>query len=488
MRVLVATGRCAERIVKESVGQAADVLILDIDVAALMTPPLLKKAYVEHIKKLAREYDMILIPGSSNAAGFRSLAEELNTNIVRGPKQAYDLSLVLDSLDDSQLSLNEPADRIILEKRKNDALQLLIKLEKSATYDFKIRDKKIGGNSRMKVLAEIIDAPFVDSKHIAERHIRNGADIIDVGIPAGTTEKEVRQTFAKVNEVTSKYNVATSVDSLDPALICAGIDAGAELVLSFTAENASEIGPLIAEKDIATVVLPHNGDVCSSVALARSYQIRKILADPVLYPIGVGAADSLAEYRRVRSLSGVPLFLGVGNIVELMEADSVGANALLAGLAMELGVSMLFTPEHSDKARGSVGELKTAAQMMQLAQFKKGSPKDLGIDLLQLKERKRRPEYEITSRNVFDAKDFGPEFFSPDPSGNFVIGIKEGIIYARHDSGTTIQGDSAERILTAILELNLVSTAAHAGYLGRELKQAEIALKLGRSYAQDDSF
>src|SRR5665811_2481253 len=82
MRVLVATGRCAERIVKESVGQAADVLILDIDVAALMTPPLLKKAYVEHIKKLAREYDMILIPGSSNAAGFRSLAEELNTNIV----------------------------------------------------------------------------------------------------------------------------------------------------------------------------------------------------------------------------------------------------------------------------------------------------------------------------------------------------------------------------------------------------------------------
>ena len=105
-------------------------------------------------------------------------------------------------------------------------------------------------------------------------------------------------------------------------------------------------------------MLPHNGDVCSSVALARSYQIRKIIADPVLYPIGVGAADSLAEYRRVRSLSRLPLFLGVGNIVELMEADSVGANALLAGLAMELGVSILFTPEHSDKARGSVRELK----------------------------------------------------------------------------------------------------------------------------------
>jgi dihydropteroate synthase-like protein len=453
-----------------------------------MTPPLLKKAYFEHLRLLAREYDMILIPGSSNTAGFSSLADELNINIVLGPKQAYDLSLVLNSLDDSQLSLNEPADRIILERRKNDALRLLIELERSATYDFKIRDKKIGGNSRMKVLAEIIDAPFVDSKRLAEQHIRNGADIIDIGIPVGTTEREVRRTFAKVNKVTGQHNIATSVDSLDPALICAGIDAGAELVLSLTAENASEIGPLIAERDIATVVLPHKGDICSSVALARSYQIKKIIADPVLYPIGVGATDSLAEYRRVRSLSHLPLFLGVGNIVELMEADSVGANALLAGLAMELGVSILFTPEHSDKARGSVREIKTAAQMMQLAQFKGGSPKDLGIDLLKLKERRRRPEYVVTSRNVFNADDFDREIFTPDPLGNFVIGIKDGMIYARHDSGTTIQGDSAEMIIDAIFKLELISTTSHAGYLGRELKQAEIALKLDRSYAQDDTF
>ena len=486
--MLVATGRCAEQVVKENVGEAADVLVLDINIAALMTPSLLKKAYVEHLRRLARTYDVILIPGSSNATGFDALADELNVNIALGPKQAYDLSLVLSSLDKSPLSLREPADHLILEKRKNDALGLLKELERSASYDFKIRDLKVGGNSRMKVLAEIIDAPFVDAKRIAQQHIRNGADLIDIGIPVGTTEHEVMQTFAAVTEVTSQHNVATSVDSLDPALICAGIEAGAELVLSFTAENAREIGSLIAKKNIAAVVLPHNGDVCSSVALARSYHIRKIIADPVLYPIGVGAADSLAEYRRVRALSNVPLFLGVGNIVELMEADSVGANALLAGLAMELGVSILFSPEHSDKAKGSVRELKIAGQMMQLTQFKKGAPKDLGIDLLVLKERRRRPEYAVSSRHILNAKDFNPEKWMPDPSGNFVIGIRDGAIFARHDSGTTIQGDSAEKILDAVFELELVSTAPHAGYLGRELKQAEIALKLGRSYAQDDTF
>ena len=40
----MATGRCAEQVVKEAVGAAADVLVLDVDIAALMTPSLLREA------------------------------------------------------------------------------------------------------------------------------------------------------------------------------------------------------------------------------------------------------------------------------------------------------------------------------------------------------------------------------------------------------------------------------------------------------------
>jgi dihydropteroate synthase-like protein len=486
--VLVATGRCAEQVVRETVGAAADVLVLDVDIAALMTPPLLREAYVEFARQHGHKHDVILIPGAANPADFGALGDELSVKIALGPKQAYDLGLVLASLDQSMLSLNEPADLIIREKRRDEALNLLTQLEGSAAYDFKIRDLKIGGNSRMKVLGEIIDAPVADAKRIALQHIHNGADIIDVGIPLGTAKREVRRTFAEVSEVTDDHNVPLSIDSLDPELICAGIESGAELVLSLTAENAAEIGPAVARKDLAAVVLPENGDVCSTVALARTFGISKIIADPVLYPIGSGASNSLAEYHRVRSVSNVPLFLGVGNIVELMEADSIGANALLAGLAMELGVGVLFTPEHSDKAKGSVKELKTAAQMMQLAQYRKSPPKDLGIDLLVLKERRRRPEYRITSTNVLDAKDFDTAKWAPDPAGSFVIGFRGGMIVARHDTGITVRGNSAKGLLDAIFELELVSTASHAAYLGRELKKAEIALKLGRSYAQDDAF
>jgi dihydropteroate synthase-like protein len=486
--VLVATGRCAEQVVREAVGAAADVLVLDVDIAALMTPPLLREAYVEFARQHGHKHDVILIPGAANPADFGALGDELSVKIALGPKQAYDLGLVLASLDQSMLSLNEPADLIIREKRRDEALNLLTQLEGSAAYDFKIRDLKIGGNSRMKVLGEIIDAPVADAKRIALQHIHNGADIIDVGIPLGTAKREVRRTFAEVSAVTDEYNVPLSIDSLDPELICAGIESGAELVLSLTTENAAEIGPAVARKDLAVVVLPENGDVCSTVALARTFGISKIIADPVLYPIGSGVSNSLAEYHRVRSVSNVPLFLGVGNIVELMEADSIGANALLAGLAMELGVGVLFTPEHSDKAKGSVKELKTAAQMMQLARYRKSPPKDLGIDLLVLKERRRRPEYRITGTNVLDAKDFDTARWAPDPAGNFVIGVRGGMIVARHDTGIAVQGNSAKGLLDAIFELELVSTASHAAYLGRELKKAEIALKLGRSYAQDDAF
>ncbi|MGZ4940978.1 MAG: dihydropteroate synthase-like protein [Halobacteriota archaeon] len=484
----MATGRWAEETVKQAVGSAADVLVLDIDVAALITPSLLKRKYEARILKSNQPYDLILVPGAVNPSGFDALAKELDIQISLGPKQAYDLKLTLKSLDRSLLSLAEPADVIIRAKRAREAQSQLAQLESAATYAFKMRDLKVGGRSRMKVLGEIIDAPFVDARSMASHHIQEGADIVDIGIPLGATEREVRRAFADAKTVTDRYSVPTSVDSLDPELICAGVDAGADLVLSFTAENARDIGALIAKKHIAAVVLPEDGDLCSSIRLAQSYGIEKILADPILYPLGAGAVSSLVEYQRVQSLTSVPLFLGVGNIVELMEADSVGANALLAGLAMELGVAVLFTPEHSDKAKGSIRELKTAAQMMQLARTRKSAPKDLGIDLLVLKERRRRPEYKIESRHTVFAGDFDTPAWEADPGGGFIIGVSDGTIFARHDSETTVRGQSAKGILDAIFELELVSTLSHAAYLGRELKKAEIALRLGRSYAQDDVF
>ncbi|MCX9025622.1 MAG: DUF4346 domain-containing protein, partial [Candidatus Methanoperedens sp.] len=46
----------------------------------------------------------------------------------------------------------------------------------------------------------------------------------------------------------------------------------------------------------------------------------------------------------------------------------------------------------------------------------------------------------------------------------------------------------AKDVLETIVRLGLVSRLDHAGYLGRELMKAELALKFKRSYSQDDKF
>jgi Dihydropteroate synthase and related enzymes len=61
------------------------------------------------------------------------------------------------------------------------------------------------------------------------------------------------------------------------------------------------------------------------------------------------------------------------------------------------------------------------------------------------------------------------------------------VILAVHPTRIIVGTDSAF-MLETILNENLISEISHAGYLGRELQKAEIALLLGRSYSQDDSF
>lgn len=488
MKVLIATGRKAEEMVRNAVDSAADILVLNIDVAAFMTPAMLKKHYLELINKTNASYDIILIPGAANVKGYKELSSEIGVKIALGPKQAYDLGLVVSLIEEVSLSLSASADNLIYERRRENALKRVEELESEATCKFMIRNVKIGGNSRMKVLGEILNAPYVDAKKIAKNHIENGADIIDVGIPLTATSDDVKRAINEVLEVTRPLNVPISLDTLDPNLILVGVEAGADLILSLTAENAQKIGPTIAQKDIAVVVLPDKGDILEAIKLAQSFGIKKILADPILYPIGCGAVTSLMEYKKIGDVDDIPLFVGVGNVTELLEADSIGVNAVLAGMAMELRAAVLFTPECSDKARGSIRELKTSSEMMSLARDRKGSPKDLGIDLLVVKERRRRPEFDIAKGKLIDAKSFDHAKWVPDPHGNFVIGIKDGYILAVHDSELTIKGKSAKEVLDALFDLELVSSLSHAGYLGRELGKAEIALKIGRSYAQDDEF
>jgi dihydropteroate synthase len=262
---------------------------------------------------------------------------------------------------------------------------------------------------------------------------------------------------------------------------------------------------------VPAVVLP-GPDTTLSENLHRALALKvSAMADPVLSPPLMGLAESIGRYAEVhQAYPDVPLFFGIGNVTELLDADSHGVNGLLAAIGAEVGASVLFTPEYSEKARGSIRELRCASEMMLLAGARRSPPKDLGLDLLVLKEKCRHPEEEMPPEFVAVGTAAGPDGcgdgmggevggsseeagkiegsgrrWEMDPTGSFRIGVAHGKIVVRHDA-VILVGRSARDILAEIIDRGLVTRLDHAGYLGRELERAETALRLGRSYSQDD--
>jgi len=538
MRIALATGRKAEEMVKDAVRDAVaatpqmicETLILtqEIEIAAFTTPKSLKKALEKDGSFERPDTDLILVSGLCKS-DFSQLEKEIATPIRLGPRQTYEIGEVLQLAEAGVLEFSPkiPADAFLREKRRMNAYQRIYELESNANERFGLKNLKIGGGSRMKVCAEIVDATLLSAneiERIAEHYLKSGADILDIGVHIGAKPDEVERAVKTLRSFAPEMPI--SIDTLNPELIRTGIENCVDMVLSLNKDNIPEVAAAIAKnkRDIAAVVIPSYDSACSdridslftNLKMAEENGIKRIIADPVLNAIGYGIAESLYNYYLFRlqensksksKSKSYPLFFGVGNVTELMDADSVGVNATLAGIASELSADILFTTECSDKTRGSVRELRTASEMMMLSKAWKSVPKDVGIDLLILKEKKRTPLKKIQDKdpNVISIIANRNERWELDPEGYFRIDISEcdieqdsngngrgsgkseKKIFARHSpTGKEIVGESAEAIMDTILRLGLVSLPGHISYLSRELTKAEHALRLDRSYEQDE--
>ncbi len=508
MKIVLATGKKAEGMVRDAVNAAhvphmtCEVLMQDLTIAAFSTPKSLRRALGEYGGSTKLGDDLILVSGFCKA-DFSDLEKEIATPIRLGPRHAYDIGEALRFVDEIEFSRNVPADVFLAEKRKDEASQQLSELESRARETFALRGVKIGGGSRMKVCAELVDATLMTEKGIhrlTEHYLKSGADILDVGVHIGATPKEVEKA---VNTLALfAPDVPLSIDTLDAGLIRVGIENEIDMVLSLNGENIPKVGDAIGANEVAAVIIPDSDDssktdesLMTNIKMAEEHGVTRIIADPILNSIGYGIAESLYNYYRFRLQdTSTPLFFGVGNVTELMDADSIGINATLAGIASELSADILFTPECSDKARGSVRELRVASEMMLLSKARKSAPKDLGVDLLVVKEKRKLPILSIPDGTLTAATK--NETWQLDPKGFFRISIcevegDEGSgkkICAHHTpSGKRIVGKSAQEIIDTILRLDIVSLLEHVAYLSRELTKAEIALHLDRSYEQDEA-
>jgi len=514
LKVLLITGLLAEKTVeryaKESTAETR-VLALKVPVAALLSPEQIAKALT---KNDAREFDVILVPGLIRG-DTAAIADSTGTPTFKGPRYAADLPTVLDSLGRVKLSTLTPACDLLREELQQKALQELAAAEKNRDVllqkpsNMLIGELAVGKDFPMRVLAEIVDAalmPIDEIQRLARHFVKMGADVIDVGMVAG----ESRPSDAKraVAAVKNAVNVPVSVDTLDPDEIREAVAAGADLILSADAGNLEQIAPFAA--DVAVVVIPTNQRegyfptkaedrvrfLEEIITKARKLGMKRLIADLILEPSNV--LESMVAFRdfAVRN-PDVPLFVGVSNVTELFDADSAGVNALLALLASEVNASMLLATEKSSKAQGTVREEAVAAKMMFLAKRRGSVPKDLGLDLLVLKDKRKHEEaYDKaleTEAQVTVANE-EPTPAALDPKGVFRIMIDrdaETIVALHFATGETakpsniVRGKTAEAVYAKIVEMKLVTRLDHAAYLGSELAKAEVALKTGKEYIQD---
>jgi dihydropteroate synthase-like protein len=514
LKVLLITGLLAEKTVKRYAKESSvetEVRALKIPVAALLSPEQIAKVLK---KTVAEGFDVILVPGL--VRGDTSIiADSVGTPTFKGPRYAADLPTVLDAMIRVKLSTVTPACDLLREELRQKALQELDAVEKNRDILLKnpgnmlIGELAVGRDFPMRVLAEIVDAALMSTgeiQRLARHFVEMGADIIDVGMVAG--ESRPSDARRAVEAVKNVVNVPVSIDTLDPDEIREAVASGTDLILSADAGNVKQLAAFAS--DVAVVVIPSNQRegyfpekaedrirfLEEIMKKARLLGLKKLIADLILEPSNV--LESLVAFRdfAVRNPE-VPLFVGVSNVTELIDADSVGVNALLARLSSEVNASMLLATEKSSKAKGTVREEVIASKMMFLAKKRGSVPKDLGIDMLVLKDKRKHEEaYDETMEadaEVTMAKE-EPERASVDPQGVFRITLDrnaETIVALHFATAETdkpshiVKGKTAEAVYAKIVEMEFLTRLDHAAYLGSELAKAEIALRTGKEYIQD---
>jgi len=433
MKILFVTGRLAEPALRQVLddlapraGFEAEVAVLPISVAALMTP-----RWVARHLEVPPGVDRVLLPGHCRG-DLSDVIAAAGVPVELGPEDLRDLPRFFgDSSRPPYL-----ADRFDIE-----------------------------------ILAEINHAPRLSRDQfitIAERYRENGADVIDVGCDPGARWSGIGPAVEELK----RRGFRVSVDSFDPGEVSDAVAAGAELVLSVNGSNRE----FAADWGAEVVVIPDQPGTLvgldESVAFLRERGV-KFRLDPVLDPIGFGFAASLGRFLDVRSrFPDVPVMMGVGNLSELTDVDSAGVNTLLIGFCQEAGIGSVLTTEVVNWARSSVREIDLARRLMFHAVSRKTLPKNVETRLVALRDTK-------VSR-------FGPEALAEISARikdhNWRIFAEDGRVVAMNGSLFLSDDDPFE-----LFDRMEVSDPSHAFYLGYEMMKAKTALTLHKDYRQDQA-
>jgi dihydropteroate synthase-like protein len=322
-----------------------------------------------------------------------------------------------------------------------------------------------------KILAEIVDAPQwpVDALLAqAEYYRQSGADIIDLGWPA-------QGDFPHIPEVLQELKLrgfSVSLDTFHREDVLQANRIGFDYLLSVNSSNL-ELGRMVDCRKV--VVMPDFGQGLASlernVERLESWGVSYII-DPVVNPLMFGFTESIARYLETRRrFPDQELLMGIGNLTELTDADSAGINALLMGIVAELGIQYVLTTEVISWAWGAVCEVDAARKLMHFASQNHVLPKDLDDRLNVIKD----PPFDVLCQRQLR------EMQSRIRDQNYRIFCDGRQIFV-FNAARFIMGTDPKAIFQ---EMALENDSQQAFYVGRELEKAQLAIRLGKRYVQD---
>lgn len=522
IKILIITGEQSfsilQKIASEIKKHDIQVIEAPVSISAFIT-----KSNVSNMLKsqdLAK-FELVLLPGFVQWDS-TELEQKFSINIRKGPEFASDLPSIIQLLPDMELSPEIPANHLIektgmtdYEELFNEQFQLSKKTIDHNTFYINESRSNVMISKRLPppIIAEIVNCTKKSDLSILKKvkhYMDSGANIIDIGCVANKPNpKRVEEI---IDLVRNHHDILISIDSMDTDELKAGIRAGADLILSLDEGNYENF--LDMPRSIPLVILPTNISkgffpkdpierverLIDLTKKLRHHGFKKIIADPLLEtPIAPGICTSLEAYflykrtvsKEEHKQFEVPLFFGISNVVELMDFDSIGINGLLASIAIELNIGILFTVEHSTKLMNGVLELRESVRLNYLSKHRKSPPINQGIQYFKAKGKTSQafPGLDLKDAILVSGRS---NTYQSDPLGYFKIfvdhyGKQIRLFFFSCDDELhhVLIGTNAEALSKKVIELNLTKDLYHLNYLGRELAFAETCLSSGKPYIQD---
>ena len=399
---------------------------LGLKVAALMTTDMIRRRLKETFNA-----DKILLPGRCRG-DIESLSADLDLPIERGPEELKDLPIYFGKA--------------------------------AHNYDL--------SNYKVKIFAEIVDAPNISVDEVVKRafyYQQNGADVIDIGCLPETKFPHMEDIIHTLKQ----EGFTVSIDSLEDNDLLRGGKAGADYMLSLTNKSIW----IADEVDTTPILIPEkHGDLSSLEPAISTLQAKNktFIVDPILDPIQFGFTESIVRnYNFRQKYPDIEMMLGIGNITELTHADTSGMNALLLGICSELNINHILATEVSHHACRAIKEADSARRIMNAAEEHNALPKHIDYSLMTVHDTSPFP-YQLNEIEEFAAEIKDPSFrIQTSPEGIH--------IYNRDGLHT------AKDPFDLFPKLDLDNDGGHAFYLGVELARAEISWQLGKRFNQDQA-